>query len=267
MLLISFALADTWAAAETGFAVPTREDAPTDAIVLYGANFTPITTVTDGPEAGTVLVVEGLAYGSSGNEPLVSVLPPEGGWVPASTYELTALGYYDPAQTYVFGFSTGADPAPPPEDPVVENVTYGEWTEETDYDWGCCHPTRRVTVAVESPSADPWAYVELMGQFVGPSQITSDLVYQRLAVAIGPGDHQLSYQQWDDDGQLQPAGFTVGHVASNGVRGDTTEVAGDGPPAATACGGDTAGCATAPAAGLLAVLLAISGTTRRRKRP
>ena len=265
MLLISFALADTWAAAETGFAVPTREDAPTDAIVLYGANFFPTTTVIDGPEAGTVLVVEELLDGSAGNDPLVSLLPPEGGWVPASTYELAALGYYNPEPTYVLGFSTGADPAPPPEDPVVERVTYGEWTEETDYNGGCCNPTRRVTVAVESSSADPWAYVELMGQFAGPPQAPPEHALRRLAVAIGPGDHQLSYEQWDDDGQLHPAGFTVGHVASNGVRGETTEVAGDGPT--TACGGDTGGCATAPTAGLLAVSLAISGIRRRGKRP
>ena len=123
-----------------------------------------------------------------------------------------------------------------------------------------------------------------MGQFAGSGQTTEDLVYQRLAVGIGPGAHRLTYKQWDDDGELQPSSFTVGHVASNGVRGETTDVDGgperpctsgcdsgsdsgsdpglDADTAATTC----AGCAAAPSTGLFLVLLA-PWWTRRRAHP
>jgi hypothetical protein len=73
-------------------------------------------------------------------------------------------------------------------------------------------------VTVANPSSDPWSYVELLGDFPGPSQLTTAPVLSHLGAGIGPGEHVIAFLQWKQDGDLHPLTFAVAAVEADGER-------------------------------------------------
>jgi len=225
--LLASALADTWGPVDTGFISATRLDAPTDAQLVYGANFEPEAQAVAGPD--TPFDLDSRQLTGVGAPPRVVLSSPEG-WEASETYTLSVLGYYggdsggDPPTELTF--TVGADPAPDAQAPVVGEVTLGPWSEDEDYAWGCCLPTRTMEVEVEVPDADMWAYVELVGEFdLGrASQITEQPIHTHLDVGLGPGPHLLGFQQWEENGLPQPPCFEIASVSASGVSGPLERV-------------------------------------------
>ena len=156
--------------------------------------------------------------------------------------------------------------------PLVGTPVIGEWSEETEYPWGCCARTRTVTVDVEVPDADPWSYVMLVGLFdLGyANQITQEEEHTRLDVQPGAGPHTLSVLQWEEDGMAQPPCFDIVAVSASGVSGPAEEVCPDGdePGADDAIDGNATsegcGCATSDGAPAGSLLLTLCLWRRRR---
>jgi len=249
LALTSLAIADTedW---QGEFSVETRADAPSDARVLYIATSAPGTTVVSGPGAPLDLELVGVLAQLSGNGAHQAILPPGDGWEAGATYTIEVDDYYGETGDPPFAsltFTAGDAPAEPPSTPVVLSTDIGEWSEDQEYLWGCCLPTRTVTFTVESTGTDPWSYVQLTGDFDGPGQIAQTPVLQTLAIGIGAGTHELSYQQWDDGGVMNPLCFAVGHVSASGERGETETFCYDANDEGEFEDGETGcGCATAP---------------------
>ncbi len=267
MLLLLFAFAMAVADTEPWqgeFAVGTRTDAPTDALVLYETSEEVLATVVSGPGAPFDLVVEVLVANPSGNTPHGALHPPDGGWEPGATYtvEVEDIWATDAPPFASLTFTAGSEVAPPTLAPVVSSSEVGDWSEETDYLWGCCEPVRTVTFEVESQSDDPWSYVELKGTFEGSGQIATTPVLHRLAIGVGTGTHTLSYDQWDEGATLQPPCFEVAHVSSSGARSE----------AETFCFDEDGrlpgecGCATTQSHGYSLVLVAALLAILRRRR-
>lgn len=220
LLWTGVASADTWGPWTEGFVIQPREDAPIDAVLVYGANYTPDATATDAN--GNAAALASVALTGVGSEPRVALVPPEGGWGAGASWQISVLGYYaDEGEVATLTFGTGSEPAPPPAVVEVGEVTVAAWSDDTIYPWGCCEPTRTVTVPITVADADPWSWVELVGQFdLGrPSQITTQEVHQHLDVAVGPGHHVLTFLQWEDERGPQPPCFDVVAVSASGVRG------------------------------------------------
>ncbi len=261
LLLSLLAHADSGPTDNQGdFALPERTDAPTDALLLYDANFDVSANVVEGPGAPFALASESLLPYPSGNETLVQFTH---AWEAGATYriEVPAQGW-DEAAFGEISFTVGTSAAPAPSTPTVLGVTVGDWSEEEEqHVWGCCGFTREVSFEVESTSADPWAYVELKGLFEGETQITETPSLQRLDVGIGPGTHTLRYRQWEQDGALNPPAFEIAAVSSSGVRGEAQriDIADDteapGPPL----------CGTSGAAGFAPLALALLLVRRRTR--
>jgi hypothetical protein len=253
-----------------GLAIEPRDDAPIDARILVRATFAPETLVTEGPELDVVLPSE-VVVAYSMNEPLVAVLPPEGGWAPNAERTVVVLAdpYGESAMGETLTFSTGASGAADPIDPEVLDVEVSEWSDDTEYGWGCCAPTRTVTVTVTNPSADPWSYVELLGDFPGPSQLTTSPDLRRLDAGIGPGEHAISYLQWFQDGELHPFAFSVAAVEADGDR--SAEVPVDAPgdlpadPEEPTEGSAACGCSSG-GSGAWTLALALLAARRRQGR-
>jgi MYXO-CTERM domain-containing protein len=261
LALASIPAAATWGAYEAGFVSPARDDAPIDGVIVYAANYSPDATATD--DDGNVVALASIDLTQAEREPRVGLLPPVGGWGSDTTWHLSVLGYYDgQGEVATLTFSTGSAPAGPPPPFVVGAVEIGEWSaaEET-YAWGCCHPVRTVTIPVSSLQADVWDRVELVGLF-SPRSTTDGRIYT-VQIAVGPGQHDLVFQQWDEDGSIQPPCFEVVPVSAAGVRGPAEEVCvgeeeGEG-DAVAACG-----CRTPPGSGAGVWLLAAVALLRRR---
>ena len=258
----------------TGFAVETRTDAPLDAQLLIDATFAPIVTVVDGPKGPEPLDSAVLTSCDTTGISLATASPPAGGWEPKATYTVESQpGHDDEGDPISFTFSTSDVTSAAPGDPAIVSISASEWSKETKYPWGCCKPTRQVTITVDAASTDPWAYVQLKGDFEGPSQITTEPLFQRLNVGIGPGTHELTAIQWmNDDDTLEPWGFEVAQVEANGAtsKAQHVEVDADGNTDPPCCkkmddGADT-GCTVVPNAGSIFSVLAAIAITRRRAR-
>ena len=278
--LLAAAYADTWPGyVVAGFAVETRDDAPTDAELLIEATFAPIVGVVDGPNGAEPLESEMLVAPPAGDG-LATIAPPPSGWEPNATYTVEAQpGHDDTGGPISFTFTTSDVGAETPSVPTIESVTATAWSEDTKYAWGCCKPTRLVTITVGSASTDPWAYVRLWGDFDGPSQITTEPVHGNLDVGIGPGFHDLTYVQWRDGETLEPDAFEVSQFSATGAasKSQRVEIDIDGNAAVgdtidcckdAADGGETdgSGCVSVPNAAALYAALAALAITRRRSR-
>jgi hypothetical protein len=266
----------------SGLAVETRDDAPTDAELLIDATFPPTVAVVEGPNGVEPLQSEALTVCEMTGRGLATVSPPASGWEPDATYTVEVQpGSDDEGGPVSFTFATTDVGAEAPGDPSILSVAASDWSEETKYAWGCCKPTRVVTITVEAASPDPWSYLRLRGEFGGPSQITTQPVHGNLDVAVGPGVHDLTYVQWRDDGDtLEPRAFEVSQFAANGAASeaqrveidlDGTAVVGDdtGPPCCKSPGdgdGTKPGCATVPNAASMYAVLAALAMARRRSR-
>jgi hypothetical protein len=257
----------------SGFAVETRKDAPIDAELLIDATFVPIVSVVKGPNGPEPLDSEMLTACPMAGNGLATVSAPAGGWQPNATYTVEAQpGHDDSGGPVPFTFQTSDVGAAAPGDPTILSVTAADWTDDTGYAWGCCAPTRLVTITVESASTDPWSYVQLKGDFQGPSQITTEPVHGRLDVEIGPGVHELTYLQWkDDDGTLGPLAFEVSQVEANGVasKSQRVEIDVDGdadPPCCENGDGPDTGCVVAPPMPSILASLTALALARRRAR-
>ena len=223
LALIPGANADTWGPFFDGIVSPPRDDAPTDGQILVAANFLPLVTVAEGPDAPFELDPQLLT--GVGAPPRVVVPAPPAGYVPGATYRVRVedIGYDSGLDEITF--TVGEGPAPDAGDVTSIDTTVDPWSEPTTYAWGCCEPTRLVQIAAEVPGADPWAYVELVGQFdLGrPSQITTEEIHTHLDLALGPGPHVLSFEQWRDSGP-QPPCVLVRPVSASGHPGAAPEV-------------------------------------------
>jgi hypothetical protein len=254
-----------------GFAVETRTDAPIDAQLLIDATFAPIVTVTDGPNGPEPLDSEVLTSCDTTGVWLARVSPPASGWEPNATYTVESQpGHHDDGGPIPFTFTTSDVPAAVPTDPTIVSFIASDWSADTKYPWGCCLPTRQVTITVEAASTDPWAYVELKGVFEGPSQITTQPMFQRLNVGIGSGVHALTAIQWKhDDGTLEPLAFDVAQVEANGATSKAQRVEIDDGDAdcckETDDGADTS-CALVPNAASIYAALAALAMARLRSR-
>jgi len=260
----------------SGFAVEPRTDAPTDAELLIDATFAPIVTVVDGPNGPEPLDSEVLTSCGTTGIGLAKVSPPTGGWEPNATYTVESQpGHDDEGAPAPLTFTTSDVTSAAPADPTIVSFTASGWSKDGKYPWGCCKPTRQVTITVEAASTDPWAYVELKGDFEGPSQITTEPVFQRLNVGIGPGTHALTAIQWkNDDDTLEPWAFEVAQVEANGATSKQQRVAIDvggdsiadtGESTIDCCKKDH-GCAAVPTAGSIYAALAALAITLRRAR-
>ncbi len=261
LLLVEVGLADSTEPYSTGFVVGGRTDAPTDAIVPFGANWAGNATASVDGGAPTHLAADGIVHGTSGNPPVVGLLPPAGGWPAGSTVEITAPADDDDDPPWTLTFTVGggaaARVAAPKQvgDPVV-----GAWSDDQGYAWGCCKPVRTVTFDVESGSGDPWAYVQIRGVFLGPSQLsTSGPEITHLDAGFGPGTHALSYEQWQEGGLTNPPCFEVLAVSASGEESRAREICVDVDGKVTRGGCDTS---TAGAGWLAALAL---GAIRRRR--
>jgi len=269
LLAMSGASADTWGPIDGGFISPERSDAPTDGALLYEANYAPEAWIVDGP--GAPLQLDTTTLTGVGATPVAVVWPPAGGWDAEVDYALEVLGYAaatgDPITE--FAFSTGTDLAADASAPVVGTPAVGTWSDEGNYPWGCCERTRTVTVDVEVPGADDWAYVMAVGQFElsTPSQITEEEVHTRLDVAMGPGSHTLSVLQWEEDGIAQPPCFDVVAVSAAGVSGPAETVCARSDSSSSSSPPPPCGCSSAAAApsGVLVGLLLVLGRRRRTR--
>jgi hypothetical protein len=267
------AWADTWGPYEDGFVSPSRDDAPTDAVVLYAANYLPEITATD--SGGVEQPLESVYVTGVGAPPRVAVQPPAGGWQPGETYTLSASGYtsqeYAPDTVATFTFTAGSIPSPVALAATVTNWSVGEWSEdEVDYPWGCCAKLRTVEVDVERDGADPWSWTEIVGQFQGPSQITTQEIHMHLDVAVGSTDATLSFVQWrDEDTGPVPACFDVVAVNAAGVAGPSESLcAMDDEVTPGSDDSIVCGCATTRGAlPWVAVWLAALTMARRASRP
>jgi hypothetical protein len=260
----------------SGFAVETRTDAPTDAELLIDATFAPIVTVVDGPNGAEPLDSEVLTSCETTGLGLAKVSPPASGWEPNATYTVESQpGHDDEGGPIPFTFTTSDVASAAPADPTIVSVSATDWSEDTKYPWGCCKPTRQVTITVDAASSDPWAYVELKGDFEGPSQITTEPLFQRLSVGIGPGTHVLTAIQWKDDKDtLEPWAFEVAQVEANGATSTAQRVEidldGDTGSSVDCCkkmdGSPDMGCAVVPNAASIYAVLAALAMARRRPR-
>ena len=204
--------------------------------------------------AGGSVALSALAVTGVGAPPRIEIQPPEGGWSAGLTYTVAVGGYpyaYEetPEPPAELVFVAGETNAPAAGPFVTEELSIGDWSEETDYAWGCCHPVRAVELDVSVPDADPWSRLEIVGAFdLGrPSQITTDEIHTHLDVAVGPGEHTLAFTQWLDERGPQPPCFDVVAVSAAGERGsretfctDEDGIVGDG-ALASALGCSTAG--------------------------
>lgn len=266
-LLVGVAFAKTWAPYDGGFISPPRDDVPTDGVVLYAANYEPEVVAVD--TDGNVVVLTATLVTGVGAEPVVALHPPAGGWVAGTTWELSSPddGYgATTGEIFALGFTVGTSPAPDALAPVVGDLQVGEWSEESTYPWGCCEPTRTVSVEVNVPDADLWAWVELVGQydFAEPSQITSEEVHTHLDVALGAGDHTLKLTQWLDDRGTQPRCFDVVPMSAAGVAGPSQTLCPDEDADDTDTDHAGGGCATGGVPVSWAVL--VLPWLRRRRR-
>lgn len=208
----------TWGPYDLGFMVTAREDAPTDARLLYGVNYGIEPVAAPGEGAPQALETEYLG-GTSKHPGVYAILPPGGAWSADTEWEVEVLGYawYTPeTEPKRLSFRTGSDVAPDPVAPTVEGTEVGAWRGEGMYQWGCCLPTRSVTFSVVSNSDDPWSYLELAGEFADSSSSGPRDV---LVIQPGLGAQTLQFEQWNDEHHgLQPHVFVVTHVASDGAR-------------------------------------------------
>ncbi len=269
LLLVASALATPPGPMASGWVVSTRDDAPTDARIPFGANYALDAVVTSGPGAGEALEVEMLVAYSMGNEPVVAVLPPAAGWAPGEAYTVEAvhLGYGTGLPTtFPLSFTVGTRPAADPVAPEVLEVEVGPWSEEQTYLWGCCEPVRTVSVRMINHDEDPWSYVELRGVFQGPSQLTTVPVLSHLGLGLGPGAHTISFDQWDQDGELHPLCFAVVGVAADGEESAETPICVERGGGVSVDGEQEGGlgCATTPSGGWLGLGLVLLLRRRRR---
>jgi uncharacterized protein (TIGR03382 family) len=284
--------ANSWGPYDDGFVIEARTDAPIDAVLVYVANYLPVASATDG--GGNEVALGSALLTGVGSDPRVALSPPDGGWGVGASWNVAVLGYDGTdGVAATLAFTTGTEPAAPPADVVVGEITVGAWSGPTTYPWGCCLPIRTVRVPVSVPTADPWGWVEVVGRFdLGrPSQITTEEVHQHLDLEVGPGEHVLEFVQWEDDRGPQPPCFDVVAVSASGVRGapqpHCTDEAGTAGGTATNPGGTTgttgttgtssddegdrdgttsAGCDTAGGSGVLP-LAALMAARRRRPAP
>ncbi|MDP1746075.1 MAG: hypothetical protein Q8L90_10885 [Bacteroidota bacterium] len=240
------------------FLVAPREDAPTDGLLLFDANFELDATVVEGPGAPLALPGLMLLGYMSGNETIVTFAP-EAGWEAGAAYvvEVGIQGYDADDLPGQIAFTVGSEPAPAPSAPLVVSAAAADWSdEEEEHAWGCCDHTREVSFEVESTADDPWAYVELTGLFEGEGQIAETPLLHRLDVGIGPGTHTLRYRQWEEGGVPKPPAFEVAPVSSSGVRGEAQRFDFAEEPAPPLCG-------TSGAAGFAPLALALLLVRRR----
>jgi len=266
------AMANTWGPVDHGFLSATRLDAPTDGVLLYGSNYVPEVSVVTGPNGVEILASE-LVTGL-GALPAAMIHPPVGGWVAHEMYMLEVLGYGGSGtDTTAISFTTGAGAAPIAQAPVVQTPEIGAWTtDEREYPWGCCTRLRTISVEVEVPDADPWSYVELVGDFEldEPNQITQEKIHTHLDLGVGPGPHTLTVLQWLENGTPQPPCFDIVAVAASGQPGPSERVCAEDAPS-PANGGDFmaadpgCGCGTAPPpANGIGILLCVLFARRRQ---
>lgn len=222
VLLLSHVNADVWVAYNGGFVSESRQDAPLDARLVYATDFEPVVTVTEGPGAPFTLELAQLL--NNGAVPRASISPPQGGWAPETDYTVSVdFGEYDAYDIGIteMSFRTGSETAPSADTLQVDRVSVGPWSEASAFEWGWGFTTRNVEVVVSMPDADPWAYIEVVGDFRSghPTRITDEPQNGHLVLEMGAGTHKLLFHQWIEDGQAQPACFDVVAVSAAGVAG------------------------------------------------
>lgn len=235
-----------------GFVSEPRDDAPTDARILFDANFALPAEVTDGPAAPEQLVADMLFL--PWYDARVAFSPPAAGWVAGEAYTVTAswTDYGEPTEAFELSFTAGSGPAADPIAPEILSVDVGEWSdEEQHYSSGCCRPVRSVTVRFRSDDPDPWAFVEARG---GRGR------EDRIELAVGPGEHEVVLEQSKDGLRIEPEElFLVGVAADGDVSAEVAiDVDDEG-------GGGIGGCSTTGGAWTLALSLLAARRRQGRK--
>lgn len=246
LIFAKAALASTWAPSAAGFAVESRDDAPTDAVISFLANFNPTATAAEGPNASASLQGD-LHYG--GQPDFVEFRAPLSGWTPGTGHVVQVLDYYEEDAPYTLAFSVIDAIAEPPAPFEITEVSIGSWGPEGNYNGlSCCKRTRRVEVSVTSDAADAWSRLELLG--LDGARDRPNLH----DAAFGTGSVVLAFEQWRDDDGVHPHGFQVEAVSASGARGGPVDVV-------------LPGCATSPLAARWAPLAAVLvGAAIRRSR-
>ncbi|MEQ1503438.1 MAG: hypothetical protein ABMB14_14465 [Myxococcota bacterium] len=244
---------------DLGFAVESRDDAPTDGMLLYTTNRLYPATGTD--QDGVTVPLEVVRVTGIWDVPQIGIRPPPGGWGADASWTVTVVGQGD-ART-ALPFTTGADPAPPPA-AEIGPPEIGSWSDEPGgYLYGCCERTREVTIPVSAPDADPWSWIELVALFP-PTTDPDDAIDDHLTTVIGPGTHPLTLVQWDEDGVVQPTCGAVVPVSASGARGTAVTFCAADPPGPAGCttGAGRGGLGIGPA--LVAAAALRAGRRRRR---
>lgn len=203
-----------------GSAVGTRDDAPTDAWILVDANYAPDASLADGPGAPDVLATALVISYTTWNDSFAAVLPPSSGWAPGAAYTVAVVGDGYGASTaegFELSFGVGPGPADPPVEPDVIEVISSPRTEEGSWPGGCCAPTTEVTVRFTNLDPDPWSSVMLLGDFARGEDSGTTPFQEQLGLAVGPGEHTLSYTRREEGGRILPDLSVVG-VAADGER-------------------------------------------------
>ncbi len=277
ILLISSVLATPRGPYIEGFLSPERLDAPTDGEVLLASNFLPVCTAAD--DLGSIVELVGVHIRGVGEDGYAAYSPPPGGWVAGRSYILGATDDYGTNASLIF--SVAADVAPPPQAVTVGDVVLGPWSEPTTYPGGCCFPVRTVTIDAHIADSDTWSRVELIEHRDDDVEVNAVDWNSYLAIKMGPGDHEIQFEQWCDDFGPQPPCFDLVPISASGEIGDRipmcaqeacapddsndSDESSDSDNAASAASASCGGCASSRggAHGLLGIGLALA----YRRRP